>query len=198
MRARLEEALEHNRMLVREAYHRVKNNLQAISAMLQLGPGEPDAKAELQRRIAAMAALHEQVYLSDQFEKVRLDEHIEGTVRRLREAHPDAASLECELDPLEVPADKALPLALIVSEVVSNALKHAFGDGRKGLIRIALKRIGSGQAVLSIADDGEGFVPDESRPGLGLRLVQAFAQQLDGEASYRAEGGTRFTLEFPV
>lgn len=198
MRARLTQALEHNRMLVREAYHRVKNNLQAVSAMLQLGPGDPAAKAEMSRRIAAMAALQEQVYLSDQFETVRLDEHISGTVTRLREAQPDGAEMHCDLDPLEVPGDRALPLVLILSEVVSNALKHAFSDGRKGQIRIALRRAGAGRAVLSVADDGPGFVPDTTRRGLGMRLVDAFTQQVGGEAAFRVDGGTRFTLEFPV
>lgn len=198
MRARLSEALEHNRMLVREAYHRVKNNLQAVSAMLQLGPGDAETKAEMSRRIAAMAALHEQLYTSDQFEVVRLDEHISGTVDRLREAHPDGAGIVCDLDPLEVAADKALPVALIVSEVVSNALKHAFSDAQKGTIRITLRREGAGRAVVTVADDGVGFSPDGARRGLGLRLVRAFAQQVGGEAGYRADGGTRFTLEFPL
>ena len=198
MRARLTAALEHNRMLVREAYHRVKNNLQAVSAMLQLGPGSAEAKAEMSRRIAAMAALHEQLYLSDQFESVRLDEHIGGTVARLREAHPDGAEIHCDLEPMEVPADRALPLALIVSEVVSNSLKHAFAGGRQGSVRIALRREGAGRAVLSVADDGVGFSPGRARRGLGMRLVQAFAQQVGGEAAYRTDGGTRFTLDFPV
>jgi two-component sensor histidine kinase len=198
LRARLTQALEHNRMLVREAYHRVKNNLQTVSSMLQLGPGSAETKAEMTRRIQAMAALHEQVYLSDQFETVRLDEHIAGTVERLRDSHPDAAELHCELDPVEVQADRALPLALIVSEVASNALKHAFPDQRKGSVGIALRRQGTGRAVLSIVDDGIGFRPGEGRGGLGMRLVRAFAQEVDGEASFRSDAGTRFTLEFPV
>jgi two-component sensor histidine kinase len=99
---------------------------------------------------------------------------------------------------MEIDADRAQALGLIVSEVVSNAFKHAFPNGRAGAITVELDRIDATTARLRITDDGIGFTAAPDTSGMGGRLVSGFVQRLDGESAYSSEGGTRFTLTFPL
>jgi len=194
-RGALAEALEQNRTLFREIHHRVKNNLQTVSALVQLQPGEAENKQELIRRIAAMTAVHEHIYGSDQFESLEMAEYVRRLVARLREGYGSSVAVECDLDPVRIGADQALPLGLILNEVVSNAFKHAFPDGRSGRIDVALKEA-AGEVRLTVRDDGVG-ARAEAGQGMGSRLVRALTQQLGGTSSVRQDGGTVFELAFP-
>jgi two-component system, sensor histidine kinase PdtaS len=196
-RGALSQALEENRLLLREIHHRVKNNLQTVSALIRLQPGPPEAKQELMHRIAAMTAVHEHIYGSDQFGRVAIADYIRTLVSGLREGYGSAIAVECDLAPLDVSPDQALPLGLIVNEVVSNAFKHAFPEGRPGLITLTLETTETGQADLRVQDNGVGYRSGKPT-GMGSRLIKGLAQQINGDYEFRNEDGTLFILTFPL
>src|SRR5690606_40660759 len=99
--------------------HRVKNNLQTVSSLLKLQPGPAQAKEEMSRRIAAMSAVHEHIYLSDQFSRVDLGEYVRRLVRSLDDSLGAAVTVTCELEPLHADADQVLPRRLLIHEVVT-------------------------------------------------------------------------------
>lgn len=193
----LADTLERNRMLLREIHHRVKNNLQTVSGLVMLQPGPAEAKEELMRRIAAMTAVHEHIYESDQFDRFEIAEYIRALVARLREGYGSAIEIECMLASVTVTTDQALPLGLIVNEVVSNAFKHAFPTGMGGLITVTLETEEPGKAVLQVRDNGIGY-PPERRAGMGSRLIRGLTRQIGGSCEFRNENGTLFRLSFPL
>ena len=197
-RAQLAQAVEDNKTLMREIHHRVKNNLQAVSSLVQLQPIPAASKAEMSRRINAMVSVHEHIYRSDQFARPEVDDYIKTIVENARQGFDSPVEIAYDLDKLHVDKDNAMPLGLIVSEVVSNAFKHAFPEGRQGRIAIALKSIGDGKGELVIEDNGDGFDMSARSQGMGRRLIEGLAGQLTGIFQYEANGGTRFTLQFPT
>jgi two-component sensor histidine kinase len=190
-------ANERNQMLLREIHHRVKNNLQAVSALVRLQPGPREAKDELMRRIQAMSMVHEHIYSSDQFDRIDLEDYVRTLVSVLRQSHTARVAVEARLDPIVVAVEQANPLGLILNEVISNAMKHGFPEDRGGRIVVTLRTEG-GEGVLEVRDNGVGFDPQASRHGMGLRLVQGLAQQLGATYTFANDGGTVFTLRFPV
>jgi two-component sensor histidine kinase len=197
-RVELVEALEHNRMLVRDTHHRVKNNLQAIMSLIRLHPVPEDIKADLQGRVTAMTEVHEHIYRLDRFSEIDATTLIPAIVNRLTEAFASKVSVEYDVEPLVLDRDQATPLALVVNEVVTNALKYAFPDGRAGTIRVALKDEGNGKLRLEVRDDGTGFDPATVKPGLGTRLVKAMLRQLHAdEPEFSSDGGARVVVRFP-
>ncbi len=197
-RAELAQALDHNKVLFREIHHRVKNNLQTVSSLLKLQPGPAQAKEEMSRRIAAMSAVHEHIYLSDQFSRVDLGEYVRRLVRSLDDSLGAAVTVTCELEPLHADADQVLPLGLIINEVVTNAFKHAFPDGRGGTITITLNLLDNGRVCLRVSDDGVGYGGEGEPDGLGRRLLEALSRQLQAEYAFKRNGGTEFELSFPL
>lgn len=206
-RARLDlaGALERNRMLLREIHHRVKNNLQTVTSLIQLQPGEERGKRELMDRIAAMTAVHEHIYQSDSFDYVDIADYIRTLVEQLQQGHGSGIAVECTLDSVVVGADQALPVGLIVNEVVTNAFKHAFPGGRTGTIRVAIGSDRPGEVRVTVQDDGVGYGMGRSggpvggpSGGMGSRLIRGLSGQVRGRAEFRTDHGTLFTLTFPV
>lgn len=193
-------ALRQKEVLLREVHHRVKNNMQVISSLVHLQDGSPRGKLDTMRRIKAMALVHEQIYGGDQFAKVDLRQYVRALCTRLAESHASDIGIVYELDPIDTDIDTALPFALILSEVFTNALKHAFPDGREGSITVWLKRIDGTRAQLSVSDDGVGLPPhhEGATGGLGFKLINALAQQIDGTYEFESGRGVRFALSFPV
>lgn len=197
-RDRIAVALEQNQTLFREIHHRVKNNLQAVSALVSLQKLEPSAKREMMQRIQAMVAVHEHIYRSDEFGAVHASSYLPAIIDKLLEAYAISAPVEYDVEPLEVDRDAALPLGLIANEVVSNAIKYGLREG-SGRLRISLARSLDGlKGVLEIADDGPGFDPERQASGMGSRLIRGLASQLGGEVTYSFNGGTIVTLVFPL
>jgi two-component sensor histidine kinase len=196
-RQALADALDRNRILFREIHHRVKNNLQTVAALVRLQPGPAEAQEELIRRIAAMTSVHEHIYGSDQFDRIDMADYIRTLIARLREGYGSTADVECSLAPVVVNTDQALPLGLIVNEVVSNAFKHAFPGGRAGLITVTLEATKAGQASLQVRDNGIGYQPGKAT-GMGSRLIRGLTQQIGGSYEFRNENGTLFVLTFPL
>jgi two-component sensor histidine kinase len=197
--ANLTAALEHNEILFREIHHRVKNNLQSVSSLLQMQPIPREIKADMGQRIAAMSAVHEHIYRSSDFEQVRVRDYLQTLVENIRAGANSRAELVLDLEDLAVDKDAATPLGLIVNEVVANAFKHAFSDGRTGVITIRLASA-NGQGELTVEDNGVGFDPEAPAKGIGRRLIGALTAQLNGKSSFSAApgGGAKFVLKFPL
>lgn len=197
-RSKLAMALEQNRILFQEVHHRVKNNLATVMALIRMHALPDAVKKDIRAQIQSMAAVHEQIYLSDQFGTLDLSAYIRRLVDSLQLSHGDRVRLICDLVPLDVDAELAMPLGLIVNEVATNAFKHAFPNDRAGSITITLERLDSDRARIQIRDDGIGFAADPDSPGLGSRLIAGLSKQIGGEVSFASDGGTVFTVTFPI
>jgi two-component sensor histidine kinase len=193
-------AVAHNEVLFREIHHRVKNNLQSVAGLLQMQPIPREIKANMSQRIAAMSAVHEHIYRSDDFSIVHVRDYLHTLIETIRAGHDPAVEVRAELDDLSVDKDAATPLGLILNEVVTNAFKHAFEDGRAGVLAVRLVVGEDGRGQLTIEDNGVGFDPERPAKGIGRRLIGALTGQIGGEASFASMAGTgsRFTLRFPL
>jgi PAS domain S-box-containing protein len=203
--ARLRESLAEKELLLREIHHRVKNNLQIVSSLLNLqqatlsDPAAIAAVAESAVRMRAMALLHQMLYQSDAIGRVRMDEYLRALALHVRGSNAgETVQMIFALEPITLDMDRAIPCGLIVTELLTNCLKHAFAD-RSGRVTLGLRGLADGQCALSVSDDGAGASADFAQSAsLGLRLVRALARQLAGTLDWGAgRGGTVVTLTFP-
>ena len=197
-RQELANALAANQMLFREIHHRVKNNLQAVHSLVRLQPIPDEAKREMSQRIAAMVAVHEHIYRSDQYAEVDAAQYIPTIVESLKTSYGSNVAIDYRVDSLIIDRDHAMPLGLIVNEVVSNALKYAFADGREGEIQVELGKLSEAQGRLIVRDNGTGFDPDTATKGMGSRLIKGLAAQLSGTFDYVVADGVSFELTFAL
>jgi len=186
----IKKALQEKEVLLKEIHHRVKNNLQIISSLLNLEAGKTqdervfDIISTSQNRIKSMALIHEKLYQSKEFSRVDFPGYIRSLLDSLFLSYTNGSRsvyTELDLSPLFLDINTAIPLALIINELVSNSLEHAFPDGRKGIISIGLKAAGDGDYTLSVADDGVGISDGldlENTKTLGLQLVNMLTQQI--------------------
>jgi PAS domain S-box-containing protein len=200
-------SLREKEVLLKEVHHRVKNNLQVISSLLNLQAqrvDDPRVRAMLDEsrdRVYAIAVVHQKLYQSKDLSRIPFDEYVRELVDNLLHSLGCDRRITVTIDACDVrlPVDIAVPCGLIVSELVTNALKHAFPDGRAGELRISIRRTDDGRIELVVADDGIGLPetldPQRTR-SLGLDLVVTFAEQLDAELDIRRQPGTAFTLRF--
>jgi two-component sensor histidine kinase len=202
------ELLRQRETMLREIHHRVKNNMQVMSSLLSLqsrvasNPETSRMLEENQNRIQSMALLHELLYQSDDLALVDFPKYIRRMVEHLFRFYGvdnRRIRLHCELDPVGLELDDALPCGLLISEVISNCLKHAFPEGRTGDVRILLRRRSPTTVALLISDTGVGLpanLDSTTSRSLGLRLVRALADQLRGSLDIRSQGGTEVELAF--
>ncbi len=198
-------SLREKEALLREIHHRVKNNLQVVSSLLNLhaehskGRDPAEVARECRRRIRSMALVHERLYRSKDLARIELGGYVRDLAGNLfRSYGPEAAAaieLRLEADEISLGIDAAIPCGLILNELISNALKHAFPGGRRGLVRVGIRARKDGGLALTVEDDGVGFAAPRA-PGaetLGLTLVGALAGQLGGAATFAAgeRGGAR-------
>ncbi|MEO8358904.1 MAG: response regulator [Vicinamibacteria bacterium] len=191
--ADLQSSLREREVLLKEVHHRVKNNLQIMISFLRLESRrtnhEPTRSVltDMENRIRAMAALHEALYRSSNFNDIDLRSYIEQVTRNLKLSmgkSADRIRFNLDLVSVNVRLDEAVPCGLIVNELVSNTVKHAFPAERPGEVRVELTRTGESGLRLRVSDDGVGLPADLSaRRGasLGLQLVSDLARQLGGE-----------------
>jgi len=205
-------SLREKEVLLKEIHHRVKNNLQVISSLLRLrartisDEAAREVFAGSQERIEAMALVHERLYQSRNLSRVDFREYAQSLVERLAGAHvdpPERVRLALDVVPVELSVELAIPLGLLLNELVTNALKHAFAGRARGELRVALTR-GAGPTrsyVLTVGDDGVGL-PESVVPGetetLGMELVATLADQIDAKLTIRRDRGTTFELAFDV
>ncbi len=195
-RRALESAIERNAFLMREIHHRVKNNLQAVSALVRLQPLPKDLKDDMARRIAAMVAVHEQIYGADQFEQVEVAPYVERLVKEVAAGFLGHVEIETQIAPLRVGPDHAMPIGLIINEVVTNAFKHAFANKTDGRLAVRLSIDGT-TAHLVVEDNGTGYDPGHSN-GMGTRLIESFVAQLGGTLEFGDGPGTKVIISFPL
>jgi two-component sensor histidine kinase len=203
----LKDSLREKEALLKEVHHRVKNNLQVISSLLKLQAlhlPDPAARAmfvESQARVQSIALVHEKLYQAKDLSNIPFNEYVHSLMSSLLHAqNADGRGISANLDiaPIHLSVEHAIPCGLILNELVTNSLKHAFPDGRGGAIHVMLRRIGS-EVQLTVGDDGVGL-PDRIEPrearSLGLDLVFTFAEQLDATVKIRRSPGTEFRLAF--
>lgn len=205
---RIRDALKEKETLLAEIHHRVKNNLAVVSGMMQLQAFEEEDEEMRSKlldcvvRIGSMAHIHEQLYQSNSFSRLNFSRNLESLIDSIIDTIQDHARIEVqyELVPLELNVNQAIPSSLIVNEVITNILKHAFREREKGRIEVTLSEE-KGKIVLRIADDGVGLPDDfevEDSQTLGLNLINTLAEQLQAEYSYRSpeDMGSEFHLKF--
>ncbi len=211
-RRRAEEALRtslaEKEVLLREVHHRVKNNLQVVVSLLNLqSQNVPDEKAreifkESRNRIRSMALVHERLYQSTDLSRIDFPEYLRRlTAHLFRSYGLDEGRVGLEVDAGDVRLDvnTAVPLGLIVNELVSNAIKHAFPGRARGNIAVGLERLDGGRFRLVVSDDGAGFpegVDFRKTESLGMQIVTMLTEQLDGELLLERAAGTTFVLTF--
>jgi two-component sensor histidine kinase len=199
-------AASEREVLLREIYHRVKNNLQIVQSLLRLGsrdllPEQREPFESAVRRIGAMARVHTLLYNSPDLASIDFRDYLDELLRELAEGFgADDRAIESILkaDPMRMPLDTAVPLAFIAVEILTNAFKHAFPPGRSGRITVDVHREGD-KAVLRIADDGVGVNVDPAvKRRLGLTIVRKLVQQIGGELEEPPPGASAFIIRFPI
>ena len=190
---------------LREMDHRTKNNFQIVTSLLTLQASRSaseevkSALNEAAERLKAVAAVYDALAPSSQgLATVRLQDQLQEICDQIRRGiMPDAITLSTELEPILVPHESAVAIGIIVNELVTNACKHAFGDGG-GSIRVKAWRDHKA-AVIEVADDGRGFVAGTAKPGLGSRLVTAFLQRLKARSDVQSSPeGTIHRVRVPL
>jgi two-component sensor histidine kinase/PAS domain-containing protein len=204
----LQRSLRDKDALLQEVHHRVKNNLQIISSLLDLQAitiSDPQAQAaftESQRRIQAMALVHEQLYHVETMSHIDFGAYVRTLTDYLQQSFvPQAHTIAVVIEIVDIwlDAHAAIPCGLIINELVANAFKHAFPDQRVGEIRITCQARNDGTLELAVADTGIGLppVPGQQRPGsLGLRLVSTLTKQLRGTLRMENDQGALVTVTF--
>lgn len=179
-------------MLFQEIHHRIKNNMQSIQALVGMQDIPEAAKHDLRSRFAAMAAMHEHIYKHDRYMSIDARDLVPAIVDEVIAAYGTGAEVSYSLVSVQVGRDQATPLALLLSELVTNCLKYAFGHGAKGQISISISPAPDGMTRLVVRDNGVGL-PEGARGGsMGMRLVKGVVAQLGGEHSFRNDGGAVF------
>jgi two-component sensor histidine kinase len=205
----LESALAEKTVLLQEVHHRVKNNLAVTASLLSLkadacGPEARMALEESQQRIHSIALVHEHLYASERLDRVDFGGYARDLAVGVHSAFAGehrGIALDLALDSIDLGIERAVPCALILNELLSNAFKYAFPGGRTGRIRVSFHRPESGYCELAVEDDGIGL-PAGALGGqdksLGLRIVSILTRQLDGSLEPRDGPGTRIVLRFPI
>jgi two-component sensor histidine kinase len=202
----LKVALEHQQVLLQEINHRVKNSLQLVAGMLRLQAGDdPHLGQRLQEassRIMAIGRAHDRLYRSPQVEKIEMSGYLSDICEDLKQVTPNCEILFDASAQVFVNTDKAINLALVVTELVTNAARHAYPNGTRGPIRVRLGRVDGNVARISVRDEGLGLGPDfevTKGDGFGMRLVKALAKQTHGQFRIeRHPRGTEFILDIPI
>ena len=206
----LQQSLADKEVLLKEIHHRVKNNLQVISSLLDLQAQHfPDERiraafTDSQNRIRSMALIHERLYRSTDLARIDMGEYIQDLALSLFSSYSDDVrdiALQTDIAAIELDVDQAMPCGFIINELISNSLKYAFADGRKGVIAIEFSEEDEGQLELVVRDNGVGLPPDfdyRQSPSLGLRLVHTLVQQLRGTLAVVGNAGAEFKMCFAI
>ncbi len=204
----LASSLREKEALLKEIHHRVKNNLQMISSLLRLQAEnihDPDLLAvflESQNRVRSMAIIHECLYESPDLARMDFSNYVEKLTDNLLRTYsvlPERNSIRLEVDNVSLSLDVAIPCGLIITELVSNALKYAYPKGREGVVSVRFRTLPENRYELSVTDQGVGLkkpINFESTESLGLRLVHILTEQLGGSLLMENGVGAKFTVNF--
>jgi len=203
----IKRSLEEKEVMLKEIHHRVKNNMQVISSLLSLqakGVADSTVKAMLEEsrnRVSSMSLVHEKLYQSKDLAYIDFKDYLQSLVAGIANTYKrHDVVISVDMEPVALDVNVGIPCGLIVNELVSNSLKHAFPDGRKGTIILGINKNSEGNYVLFIADNGIGFPTEvvfRKTSTLGLQLVNVLSAQINGNIELSQEEGTRFNVTFP-
>jgi PAS domain S-box-containing protein len=206
--AQIKAQLQEKEVLLKEVHHRVKNNMQVISSLLNLqsrrvkDPAVFEMFKESQRRIRSMALIHERLYQSSDLSRIEFSQYLRNLAIHLFHSYQaDSSRIHLKIDAEEVflNINTAIPCGLIVNELISNALKHGFPEGRSGQLDIDLRRVPGDRYVLRVKDDGVGFpegLDFRKTETLGMQIISTLVEQIEGRLELNRSQGTAFRLEF--
>ncbi len=206
----LKQSLKEKELLLKEIHHRVKNNLQVIMSLLYLqskrisDPGTAEVFRLNRNRIRSMALVHERLYKSNNFAKINFNEYVKAILHELVKSYSLQSKIEyhIRMDTLDLEIDRAITLGLLLNEIVSNSLKHAFRNRERGNIWINFEIDAEKNEIkLSIHDDGVGLPDDIKLDGadsLGFSLIHTLVDQIQGKAKIKRNDGTEFLITFPL
>ncbi|MHC5740392.1 MAG: PAS domain S-box protein [Nostoc sp.] len=205
----IQRSLEEKETLLKEIHHRVKNNLQIISSLLRMQSRRSGDETTLmlfkesQDRVQSMALIHEQLYQSADIYEINFDNYIKSLTDSLFRSYGISQKdivPNIEMNGIKLPLDTAIPCGLIINELVSNCLKYAFPEQKKGNITISLEQSSENQLILAVKDTGVGILETldwENNDSLGLRIVKNLVKQLKGNIFLECDRGTTFYMYFP-
>jgi two-component sensor histidine kinase len=200
--------LKEREAMLQEIHHRVKNNLQVISSLINMQVRRlSDASSRLalqecQSRVQTMALIHEMLYQSKNYSSVQFSEYTRSLAANIFQAtgvSPTTVALDLSIEALSLAVDKAIPCGLILNELITNALKHAFPNERGGVVHVKLAKVSDREILLSVTDDGIGLPTSfdmETSNSLGMQLVSTLVEQLEGHLEITRSGGTAFSVTF--
>ena len=206
--AQIQASLREKEVLLQEIHHRVKNNLQVISSLLDLQSQQLEEQAmlevfrESQNRVKSMALVHEKLYQSKNFARINFAEYTESLTNFLFKAYElnsGNVKLELDIDEVNFNIEMAIPCGLIINELVSNALKYAFPNNRSGIIRMVIRSEGNNTYTMIVEDNGVGFPIEcdlNKVKSLGLQLVNVLVKQLKGNLEIDQSRGSKFQIQF--
>ncbi len=206
----LQNSLREKEILLREIHHRVKNNLQTITSLLDLQAEairDAESKKALkssQSRIRSMALIHEKLYKSENLERIKAREYIQHLIEYLEGTYQTSDTnieIKTDVENLFLNLDTAIPCGLIINELVSNCMKYAFKADRSGKVLVTLQKLGTEKLILRVSDNGIGIsteVTPLNSPSLGLQLVSLLTTQIKGDLKIDRTYGTSISISFPV
>ena len=211
----LSRSLEQKEAMLKEIHHRIKNNLQVVTSLMSLQAGrlrDPVAMAalaDLQRRVRSLSLLHRHLYEGDDLRYLDFGQFVAELTQMVKEScGPRAENIAIEVDipPIPLDPDRAVPVALLITEALSNALRHGFPAGGRGRVNIGLTADTEGKATITIADDGMGWhatssaeeAGTERMQSMGMSLMQVFARQLGGELEVQGPPGATIRFSFQL
>lgn len=204
----IEHSLKEKEILLKEVHHRVKNNLQIISSILDLqllstnNTELIEKLREGQNRIQTIALIHKNMYQKELYSEINFKEYIEELIQQIKQTHNSNNEIEINynIQPVLLSLDFTIPLSLIVTEIISNSFKHAFKDQKNGEISIYFEELSPKKHILKITDNGCGFETDQinSNDSIGLDLIQGLTEQIYGEITIDStiNNGTTITITF--
>ncbi|WP_424357179.1 histidine kinase dimerization/phosphoacceptor domain -containing protein [Methanocella sp. MCL-LM] len=201
-------SLREKEALLKEVHHRVKNNMQIINSLLHLQSSHVDDEMartiliDCQNRVKSMALIHEKLYMSSDLANVDFPEYLKSLVTNISSSYnidPQRISIEVQAEELRLPIDAAIPCGLIVNELITNSVKHAFPDDRQGVIKVSLYCKDNSRCIVEVCDNGVGIREDlniDSATTLGLQLVKILVGQINGSIEIKNDSGTAFKISF--
>jgi len=203
----LKDAVRQKDILLMEIHHRVKNNLQVISSLLNLqADGITDKRVlslfeDCRHRVNSMALIHEKMYQSKNLVNIDIRNYMDDLIRSLIDAYDSNKTIHLHTDIEDHPfrIDTIVPLGLILNEIISNSLKYAFGEKAEGDLYVSLHGTAPHKFLLEVSDNGKG-IPEtinfDKAESLGMQLIQMLSGQINGNVRVTREGGTKYTIEF--
>lgn len=205
----IQKSLKEKEMLIKEIHHRVKNNLQIINSIIRLQLNKEDNDKsqvllnEISARIQSIALTHQMLYKKDKLLEINANEYLKNLCQQILNSfsdHSNTISIHFSIDetkPIELPLDIAIPLGLICSEVITNAIKYAFPDNKQGTIQVSFK-CNDNYCYLTIKDNGVGIDLSKikQKESLGMELIHLLSEQIEAKYSFKVDNGTIFELQF--